>query len=390
MKYFLIAGESSGDLHASLLIESLHRLDAEAEFRFIGGDRMAVASGEEPLLHCREMNLMGFGAVARALPRIASQLRLAKRAISEYRPDRLILVDYPSFNLMIAKYAHRLGVVTDYYISPKLWAWKTYRVKTFRKCIHRTYCIFPFEPAFYKSHGYKEAVYVGNPSVEEIDRFMAHISPLRHFLERSGISDERPIIALLPGSRRSEIAANLPVMIEVAKRYPEFQYIVGAAPNIPEKFYRETAQDPGLKLVFGNSLTLAKYARAAMVTSGTATLETALGGTPQVVCYRANGKRWTYEAMRRILKVRYVSLPNLIAGNNVVPEMLLHRCTPEQVARQLSPLLQPSPQRDWQLGGYKLMKRKLGTSDAATMAAEAIVDKAEGRGQRAEVISHKA
>lgn len=374
MKYLLIAGEASADLHAAHLITEIRNLDPDAVFSFIGGDHMAAAAGADPVIHCREMNVMGFAAVANALPRIIRQLRLAKQLVRNVRPDRLILVDYPSFNLRIARFARKLGITVDYYISPKLWAWKEWRVRTFRNCVDRLFCILPFEPEFFRKHGYNRAVYVGNPSVSEISDFLGHIAPLRHFLERSGIQDQRPIIAILPGSRKSEIAANLPVMLAAAKRYPDFQYIVGAAPNIPEKFYREVAQDPGLNLAFGSSLTLVKYAKAALVTSGTATLETALIGTPQVVCYRANGKRWTYEMMARILKVRFVALPNLITNTRIVPELLLHHCTVENVARCLTPLLQPSPKRDWQLNGYRNMRRKLGNQSAPASAAELITD----------------
>lgn len=373
MKYAVIAGETSGDLHASRLIAELKKLDPDAQFRIIGGDLMAAETGLEPDLHIREMNVMGFIEVARRLPQIFGQIRLAKRMVAEFRPDHLILVDYPSFNLRIARYAHRLGIRTHYYISPKLWAWKTWRVRTIRRCIDALYCILPFEPDFYKKRGYDRAVYVGNPSVEEIADVMAHISPIKHLLQRAGIDDERPIIALLPGSRQSEIAANLPLMIAAAKRYTDFQYIVAAAPSIPEKFYREVAGEPGLKLMFGCSMQLAKYARAALVTSGTATLETALVGTPQVVCYRANGRKWTYDLMARLLKVKFVSLPNLIVGNRIVPELLLHRCTVEAISRDLVPLLQPSPGREWQLNGYKTMRRKLGTESPSATAAEQII-----------------
>lgn len=334
---------------------------------------MAAASGVEADVHIREMSLMGFSAVIRALPQVVRQLSHARRMLREFKPDRLILVDYPSFNLRVARYAASIGIRVDYYISPKLWAWKKWRISSFRKYITRLYCILPFEPDFYRRERYDRAVYVGNPSVEEITRFLGHISPLRHFLERNDIHDERPIIAILPGSRKSEIAANLPVMIAAAKRFPDFQYIVAAATAVPEKFYREVAEDPGMQLVFGDTLTLLKYSRAALVVSGTATLETALLGTPQVVCYRANGKRWTYRLMASLLHVRFVSLPNLIMHNHIVPEMLLHQCTVEGVARMLTPLLQPSPQRDWQMRGYRNMRGKLGTQSAPETAAEYIL-----------------
>lgn len=375
MKIMIVAGEASGDLHASRLIESLLKMDSDSEIRFIGGDLMAAAAKKAPELHYENLNVMGFSEVLRNLGGIFRNLRIAKGIIRDFRPDVLILVDFPGFNLKLARYAYRMGIRVDYYISPKIWAWKEWRIKKIRRYVNHIYSILPFETEFYKKRGYDKITYVGNPSVEEIDYVMGHIAPLRHFKERQGIDDDRPMIALVPGSRRGEIRNNLPLMIDAAKRYPEFQYIVAAAPSIPEKFYREIAQDPGLKVAFGATPTLVKYSRAALVTSGTATLETALVGTPQVVCYRANGKKLSYKIMEKLLKVKYVSLPNLIVGNSIVPELLVHRCTVAQICRELTPLLQPSPKRDWQLNGYRLMRRKLGTSIAPLYAAELILGK---------------
>ena len=376
MKYMLVAGEASGDLHASTLIDSLKKLDPEAEFRFIGGDLMTASTRKSPDIHIEQLNVMGFSEVIRSLPRILGNLKKVKRIITGYRPDVLILVDYPGFNLKLAKFAHRYGVRVDYFISPKIWAWKEWRVKSIKKYVDNMYSILPFEVGFYKKHSYA-VKYVGNPSVQEIDHAMGHIPPLKHFMERQGFTDtdkEKPLIALLPGSRKGEIRNNLPVMIEAARKFPEYNYAVAAAPNIPEKFYREVAQDQGLQVIFGATPVLLKYSKAALVTSGTATLETALIGTPQVVCYRANGSRLSYRIMEKLLKVKYVSLPNLIAANSIVPEMLLHNCTPEKVARELEPLLQHSPKREWQLSGYRNIKRKLGNSIASDYVAELIVN----------------
>lgn len=369
----IVAGEASGDLHASHLIKWLRHYDPEADFRFFGGDLMASEARRKPDLHYDQMNVMGFSEVLKKLPSLASNLRRAKRLLREYKPDALVLVDYPGFNLTLAKYAHKLGVPVHYFISPKVWAWKEYRVKSIKKNVDRLYSILPFEVSFYKKHGY-EVKYVGNPSVQEVAQSLGHIPPKKHFMERQGLEDQRPIIALLPGSRKGEIKNNLPLMIAAAKRFPEFQYVVAAAPAVNEKYYREVAQDPGLKLVFGCTPTLLKYSKAAIVTSGTATLETALIGTPQVVVYRANGMAISYKIMEKLLKVRYVSLPNLIANNMIVPELLVHKCTVDSIARELSPLLQPSPRRDFQLQGYRNMKMRLGNSVAAEYAAELIVD----------------
>lgn len=373
MKYMVIAGEASGDLHASQLIKYIKQFDTDADFRFFGGDLMADEARRKPDLHYNRMNVMGFSEVFRKLPDLISNLRKARKLLREYKPDALILVDYPGFNLTIAPYAHKLGIPVHYFISPKVWAWKEYRVRKIKKYVDHLYSILPFEVDFFKKHNYN-VTYVGNPSVQEVAYSMGHLPPKKHFLERQGLNDDRPIIALLPGSRRGEIRNNLPLMIEAAKRFPEFQYVVGAAPAVSEKFYREVAQDPGLKLVFGCTPTLLKYSQAAVVTSGTATLETALIGTPQVVVYRANGLAISYKIMEKLLKVKYVALPNLIVNNEIVPELLVHKCTVASIARELSPLLQPSPRREFQLQGYRTMQRRLGNYVAAEYAAEKIVE----------------
>lgn len=367
----LVAGEASGDLHASRLMQEIKTADKEADFRFLGGDLMARVAEREPEIHIEKMNVMGFSEVIRALPTVLSNLRRAKTILKEYRPDVLILVDYPSFNLKLATYAHKIGIRVDWMIAPKVWAWKEWRIPKLKKYISNMYSILPFEPGYFKKHG-MDVRYVGNPTVKEVEQSLSHIPPKKHFLERQGITDQRPIIAILPGSRKGEIRNNLPLMIEAAKRFPDYQYIIAAAPTVPEKFYRSIAQDAGLNLAFGATHTLLKYSAAAIVTSGTATLETAVIGTPQVVCYRSNGSKIAYNLMKKLLKVKFVSLPNLIVGNNIVPELLLHNCTSERIARELGPLLQASPQRDWQLSGYRNMKKRLGTTDASKIAAEYI------------------
>lgn len=374
MKYMLVAGEASGDIHASNVIESIKKLDSDAEFLFIGGDLMSKAAGKSPAIHYDQLNVMGFSEVIRKLPAILSKLKAAKKLINEFKPDVLILVDYPGFNLKLAKYAHKKGIRVDYFISPKIWAWKEWRVNGIKKYVDNMYSILPFEESFYAKHSYP-VKYVGNPSVQEIDYALGHLPPKKHFMERQGLVDaEKPMIAILPGSRKGEIKNNLPIMLEAAKKFPDYQFAVAAAPAIPEKFYREVAQDPGLQVVFGATPTLLKYSVAALVTSGTATLETALIGTPQVVCYRANGLKLSYKIMEKLLKVKYVSLPNLIVNNNIVPELLVHNCTVDKVARELSPLLQASPKREWQINGYRNMRRRLGNSVASDYVAELIVD----------------
>ena len=367
----IVAGEASGDLHASRLMEEIKIIDKEADFRFLGGDLMAKAAGRHPEIHIEKMNVMGFLEVVRALPTVLDNLRTAKALLKRFRPDVLVLVDYPSFNLKLAAYAHSLGIRTDWMIAPKVWAWKEWRIPKLKKYLTNLYSILPFETGYFKRHG-MDVKYVGNPTVKEVEQSLSHIPPKKYFLERQGITDTRPIIAILPGSRKAEIRNNLPMMIEAAKKFPDHQYIIAAAPSVPEKYYREIAQDTGLNLAFDATHTLLKYSAAAIVTSGTATLETAVIGTPQVVCYRSTGSKTAYNVMKRILKVKYVSLPNLIVGNSIVPELLLHNCTPERIARELRPLLHASPQRDWQMGGYRNMRKRLGTTDASKIAAEYI------------------
>lgn len=374
MRYMIVAGEASGDLHGSQLITSLKRYDGEPEFRFFGGDRMAEAAGTEPDLHYESLNVMGFSEVLRSLPRILRNLGKARQLMRSWRPDVLVLIDFPGFNLKLAKAAKGMGIPVHYFISPKIWAWKEYRIRSIRRYVDSMYCILPFEQDYYQRRHRYAAVYVGNPSVKEIDAILRRVPAENHFRERFDITDPRPVIALLPGSRRGELRNNLPLMIEAARRFPAYQYIVAAAPAQPERLYREIAQDPGLKVVFGATHALLRHSRAALVTSGTATLETALAGTPQVVCYRANGSPLSYAIMERLLKVKYVSLPNLIADREVVPELLVHRCTADTISDHLAPLLAGSPERDRMLAGYRLVRRRLGDNDAADRAAEMIAD----------------
>ncbi len=369
MHYFLIAGEASGDLHAAQLIGALRDTDPEARFTFLGGDLMAAAAGTQPLIHYRDMAFMGFSEVLRHLPAVLGNLRTAKKALADARPDAFIPVDYPSFNLKVARTAADSGIPVYYYISPKLWAWKSWRVKTIRRDVRRMLSIFPFEPQWYAERGF-HADYVGNPSVAEIDAALAAVPAREEFLQRHSLRD-RPIIALLPGSRRGEIRANLPVMEAAARRFPQYRAVVAGAPGLSDSHYSELTQLP---VVRDATTALLRHARAALVTSGTATLEAALAAVPQVVCYRSNGSKLTYDIMRRILKVSHVSLPNIIAGHTIVPEMLLHMCTPALVAEQLTPLLRDgTPERRAQLEGYEAMRATLGTSDAAAAAARIIV-----------------
>ncbi len=373
MHYFIIAGEASGDLHGSHLIKALRERDSAAVITFIGGDKMAAAAGGTPVIHFREMAFMGFSEVLRNLGKVASNLSKAKNALEMAAPDALILIDYPSFNLKVAAKAARLGIPVYYYISPKIWAWKKWRVRDIRRLVRCVFCILPFEPDFYKEHDYRRAFYVGNPSVAEIDADVVEALSRDEFLAKHKLRD-RPLIALMPGSRRGEIRNNLPVMVAATDTFPQYRGIIIGAPGVDDSLYAACGAG-NLPVVRERSAAeILTHCRAALVTSGTATLEAALTGTPQVVCYRANGSKLSYQIMDKILDVDFVSLPNLISGREVIPEMLLHNCTPELVAERLAPLLRPdSAQRIAQLDGYAAVRTALGTADAAANTAKVIV-----------------
>lgn len=366
MRYFLSAGEASGDLHAAALIDALKSVDGGARFSFLGGDRMSAVAGCPPLVHIRDMAYMGFSEVLRHLPDIRANLRVAIDAVrSEVeRPDAIILIDYPSFNLKIAREAHRLGIPVFYYIPPKVWAWKEWRVRSIRRYCTEVFCILPFERQFYEKHG-MNVTYVGNPSVEEVDAALPQLVP---------VITDMPMLALVPGSRVGEIRNNLPVMTAVASMFAgSLTPVIAGAPGIPLGLYESIA--PDVPVYYDSSLELMSSACAALVTSGTATLECALVGTPQVACYRANGSHLSYSIMHTILSIPYVTLPNLIMGEEIIPEMLLHMCTPERVAAELAEIMPGTAGRDAMERGYALMRTRLGNATPALTTARAIVSR---------------
>lgn len=391
MKYFFSAGEASGDVHAAQVIKELLRLDPDAEICFLGGDRMAEAAGKAPLIHFSRMAFMGFIDVAAHLPEVMGNFKTAKEAIRTMRPDAVILVDYPGFNLTLAKYAKGLGIKVFYYIAPKLWAWKSYRIKQIKRYVDEVFSILPFEPAWFGERGVN-VTYVGNPSVEEVEEAIKSLPPRGEFLSRHGLTD-RPILALVPGSRVGEIKANLPVMDAVARRHPDLQTVVAGAPSLKKEFYARFTDFP---VIDAATLGLMADSRVALVTSGTASLECALTGCPQVVCYRAVGWKWAHDIFVHILKIPYVSLPNLVGGKIdretrhkvnedavksgvrgcIVPEMLVHNCTPDNVDRQLSQIIPDGAPREAQLRGYDRIRQILHTpTPAAANVARLIVNK---------------
>ena len=370
MKYFIIAGEASGDLHASHLMASLKQEDAQAEFRFLGGDLMAEQAGCQPIIHYRDMAYMGFMDVVKHLGKILGFLGTARRAIDEWQPAALILVDYPSFNLKVAKYAHNLGIPVHYFISPKVWVWKEWRVKDIRRYVDHMYCILPFEPEWYAERDYK-AAYVGNPTVQEVAQASRDFPDFSGFIAQYGLAD-RPIIALVPGSRVREIRDNLPLMIEAAARHPEFQAVIAGAPSIDDSLYDEVIGNKAVHVLRDATYPLVHQARVALVTSGTATLETALLGTPQIACYRFNGSKWSYNFYRKLLSGKYVTLPNLITDEPVIPELLMHMCTLDSIDNHLTQLLGDTPERKAMLDGYGRLAERLGTNVCTATAAHLI------------------
>ena len=375
MKYFIIAGEASGDIHGASLIDALKKEDAEAQFQFLGGDMMAASAGVQPLIHYRDMAYMGFIEVMKHLPTILGFMKTAKQAIMANRPDAVILIDYPSFNLKIAKFAYAQGRPCFYFISPKVWVWKEYRVKDIKRYIARLFSILPFETAFFRKHNY-EVEYVGNPTVKEIAEASEKFTHFSTFAAENSLDEDKPVIALVPGSRRKEIRDNLPTMVEAALRHTDCQLVIAGAPSIDQSLYDEVLEPLGtsVPVLYGKSFELVHHARVALVTSGTATLETAILGTPQVACYRMNGSKLLFKFYRRLLKGKYVTLPNLVTDEPVIPELLLHFCSVEAVDGHLTALLTDSPEREQMLQGYHRMAEILTEKDCTACTAQGIVE----------------
>lgn len=374
MKYYLIAGEASGDLHASNLMLSLQKLDTEAEFRFFGGDLMQAAGGTL-VKHYREMAFMGLLPVILHARTILKNLTLCKKDIAGYRPDVIILVDYPGFNLKIARWVKKhLAIPVCYYISPKVWAWKAYRIQLFRKYVDEMLCILPFEVGFFQKHRYP-VHYVGNPTVDAIVNRNHREETFREFIHANGLED-KPIIALLAGSRKQEIAGNLPAMLEAVKGFAEgYQFIIAGAPGIDPLFYEKyEVSFPPVKVLFNQTYRILAQSDAALVTSGTATLETALLHVPQVVCYRTPMPALSYWGFTHILHTPWISLVNLIYGDEVVKELFAKFFTVDNIRRELHQLLHVKSYRHNMLDRYREIEQMLGVPGASDRAAEIIFD----------------
>jgi len=371
MRYFLIAGEASGDLHASHLMHEVKIKDPEAVFTFFGGELMAHEGGTL-LKHYREMAFMGVFPVLFNLGKIKANFKLAEEKLLEFKPDVLILIDYPGFNLRMAAFAKNYGIKVFYYISPKIWAWKTKRVHKVKKFVDEMFTIFPFETEFYDKYDYKVR-FVGNPTIDELSHRPNQQETFKEFIQRNNLPD-KPIIALLAGSRRQEIQRILPVLALVSERFPHYQFVIGGAPSQSLPLYTEVLAGISIPVVFGQTYELLQQSTAALVASGTATLETAFIGIPQVVCYRIEAGWLGTLVKNLIVKIPWFSLVNLIAGREIVKELFQHGCTPQTVGDELDLILSNSSYREAMLAGYGEVLSALGGPGCAKRAAISMVE----------------
>lgn len=368
MKYYIIAGEASGDLHASNLVAEIKKKDKKAEFRGCGGDLMK-AQGVDLLKHYRTMAYMGFVEVAVNLRKVLGNIALCKNDILEYQPDVVILVDYPGFNFRIADFAHEKGFKVIYYISPQLWAWKRRRVRKIKRSVDKMLVILPFEEEFYKRYGV-DVTYVGNPLLDEQAKFGTSNRSI--FLRRNSLGEKREIIAMLPGSRKQEVKRMLPVMLKVVPRFPEYQFVIAGVSSLDKALYKKIIGNSDVFLIENQTYELLQNSSAAMVTSGTATLETALFSVPEVVCYKATGI--SYLLAKWMIKVKFISLVNLVMGKEVVKELIQGDLTEHNIVKELELLLRNGKRQRQLLEDYEELKGRLGSAGASEKAAEVIIN----------------
>ena len=371
MKYYVISGEPSGDLHGSKLMRGIAACDADAKFRFCGGDRMANIAGKDAMLyHYTQMSFFGFVQVAMNLRTIFRQISDVKRDIEQFRPDVVILIDYPAFNLRIAKWAKECGIRVHYYIAPKVWAWKERRVKKLRKYVDRLYTIFPFETEYFRRHGI-EPIFCGNPLVDDVAERRLTLPSREEFLRENNL-DNRPIVALLAGSRRSEIKANLPDMVALAKRYPAYQFVVTAVGWIEKEYYDRFLDGTDVRYVCDKTQQTLAMAEAALVTSGTATLETALMNIPEVVLYHVP---WLYEKLKPyFLRIPYISLVNINLNREAVKELVRAKLDMDVAARELESILPGGSERERMLCDFDELRRMMGEAGASDRFAQDMVN----------------
>lgn len=371
MKYYIIAGELSGDLHASYLMKEIKRKDEAAEFRFWGGDRMVAESHESNLVkHIKELAIMGFIEVVLNLKTVLRNLALCKKDLLEWKPDALILVDYPGFNLRIAKFAKKNNIKNYYYISPQVWAWKKGRIKTMKKILEKLYVILPFEKEFYAKHS-MEVEYKGNPLLDEINDYSINTDKST-FLKNNDL-DEKPIIALLPGSRTQEIKKMLPIQLSLVDKYPEFNFVVAGVSTHSEEFYKTMIGNKNnVKLIYNQTYSIINNAHCAVVTSGTATLETALFGIPEVICYKANPI--TFIIAKYLAKIEYISLVNIILKQKAVTELLQEQWNEECLEKEFKQICFDDAYREEMKYLFNKLKSILGDSGASSAIAQSIIE----------------
>ncbi len=366
--YYIIAGEASGDLHAGNLMRAMLEEDAECSFRFWGGDEMSKVGGV-CVKHIRDLAFMGFAEVLMNLRTILGNLRFCKNDILLHKPDALILVDYPGFNLRIAEWAHEQGIKVIYYISPQVWAWKQNRVRTIKRVVDEMYVILPFEKEFYKKFDF-DVTYVGHPLLDAIQRYRS-ASTGNSFIERNNLS-EKPIIAVLPGSRKQEVRKKLPIMLEAVSQLEQYQVVVAGAPSLDASFYAPFLQGySNVHIVHSQTYDLLSNSEAAIVTSGTATLETALFEVPEVVCYI--GSPLSYLIARQLIKIKYISLVNLIMDREVVRELIQKECNPKAIREELNKLTEGGTKRGQMLDDYRKLKEILGGGGASKKIAQSLL-----------------
>lgn len=368
MKYYIIAGEASGDLHGSNLMKAIFKKDPQAEIRFWGGDLMQEAGGTL-VKHYRDLAFMGFAEVVMNLKTILNNIKFCKADIQEFKPDAIIFIDYPGFNMRIAKWAKEIGIPTHYYISPQIWAWKENRIKAIKRDVDFMYVILPFEKDFYEKKHHFPVEFVGHPLIDAIHN-REHID--EDSFRKEFNLDDKPVIALLPGSRKQEISKMLSEMLAVVKDFPAYQFVIAGAPSQEYDFYKQFLKDQNVHFISNRTYDLLSIASAALVTSGTATLETALFKVPEVVCYKGN---WiSYQIAKRIITLKYISLVNLIMDKEVVTELIQGECNPKRIRKELHKILETS-QREKLLQDYEILEKKLGGIGASEKTAHLIVDK---------------
>lgn len=368
MKYYIIAGEASGDLHGANLMKALLKQDPNAEFRFWGGNLMQAVGGTL-VKHYKDLAFMGFVEVLLNIKTILSNIRFCKEDITTFNPDVIIFIDYPGFNLRIAKWAHAKGFKTHYYISPQIWAWKEGRIKDIRKSIDAMYVILPFEKTYYEQKHNFPVHFVGHPLLDAIAN-RAQVNP-EDFSKKHGLIPNKPVIALLPGSRKQEIKKMLSVMLSVVQFFPDYQFVIAGAPGIDEEFYNPFLTNKNVKLLSNKTYDLLSIATAALVTSGTATLETALFKVPEVVCYKGN---WiSYQIAKHVITLKYISLVNLIMDKEVVTELIQHELNTKNLKRELSKILDPSHRENVFINYFEL-ENKLGGKGASNKVAKLVYE----------------